>query len=89
MIRTCLYSNVYNHSGSKVVETLIQLIGLQLLIDSTVTTNTFILYYITFVFSQVAKYGIEKTTHHKHTISKNIKLNLQQADASNSKFLSK
>ena len=39
------------------------------------------------VFSQIAKYRIEKTTHHKHIISRNVKLILLQADASNSKAI--
>ena len=65
----------------------IELIGLQLLIYNTPTTNTCVLYYIISVFSQIPKYGIEKTTHHKHTITISLKLSLLQADASNSKAI--
>ena len=62
-----------------------ELIGLQLLIDNSLSTNACVLYYIIFVFSQIAKYSIEKTTHPKHIISRNVKLILLPADALNSK----
>ena len=71
----------------EVIEAFIELIGLQFLIDNTLTTKTCVLYYIISVFSQIAKYRIEKTTHHKHIISRNIKLILLQADALNSKAI--
>ena len=69
------------------METFIELIGLQVLIANTPTTNACVLYYTISVFSQKAKYRIEKTTHHKHIISKNVSLILQQVDGLNSKAI--
>ena len=61
-----------------------ELIALQLLIA---TANACVLYYIISVFSQIAKYRIEKTTHRKNIIGRNLKLILLQADALNSKAI--